>query len=114
MMERRMVLALIMVVAVGVWCLAAGVSPAQVKSPADLTFDQGKASPGKVTFSHGKHIVDDAKCTTCHVKVFKMKKGSTDTSGGAMHKDTACGTCHNGKKSFAVGDKNNCVKCHKK
>ena len=54
MMERKMVLVLIMVVAVGVWCLASGVSPAQVKSPADFSFEQGKASPGKVTFSHQK------------------------------------------------------------
>jgi len=113
-MERKMVLVLIMVVAVGVWCLASGVSPAQVKSPADFSFEQGKASPGKVAFSHQKHIGDDVKCTTCHVKLFKMKKRSTDTSGGAMHKNTACGLCHDGKKSFALGDKNNCMKCHKK
>ena len=114
MMKRGMVLALAVIVAAGMWCLTAGVSSAEMKSPGDFTFDQGKASPGKVTFSHGKHMVGDTKCTACHFKLFKMKKGSADTSGGAMHKNTACGLCHDGKKSFALDEKNNCAKCHKK
>ena len=114
MMKRSMVSALAVIVAVGMWYLTVGVSSAEMKSPGDFTFDQGKASPGKVTFSHGKHMAGDAKCTTCHFKVFKMKKGSTDASGGAMHKNTACGLCHDGKKSFDLGDKNNCATCHGK
>ena len=50
---------------------------AQVKPPADMTFDKGKDSPGTVTFSHEKHVAAGNKCTSCHVKVFKMKKGQT-------------------------------------
>lgn len=74
MKRKRMVLAIVMLVAVGIWCIAAGVSPAQIKTPSDFSFDQGKDSPGKVTFSHQKHIVKVAKCTTCHVKLFKIEK----------------------------------------
>ena len=98
------------------------VSPgwAQVKPPADMTFEGAKDSPGKVTFSHEKHVAAGNKCTSCHVKVFKMKKG---TSGPlTMEKMKAgeqCGACHNGmamevKTPFAVSDAANCEKCHKK
>ncbi|MBN1613606.1 MAG: hypothetical protein JW950_03975 [Deltaproteobacteria bacterium] len=105
---------LLVAAAVGLWFLAAGISMAELKSPADFTFEQGKTSPGKVTFSHGKHMVNDIKCTACHFRVFKMKKGSADTSGEAMHNNTACGLCHDGKKSFSVSDENDCATCHRK
>ena len=51
---------------------------AQQKLPDPFGFPQGKDSPGTVTFDHAKH--KDAgvdKCTACHVKVFKMKKGQS-------------------------------------
>jgi c(7)-type cytochrome triheme protein len=95
-------------------CLVASWGWAQPKAPADFTFSQGKDSPGNVTFSHEKHAAKAPKCTDCHTKVFKMKKGTADTSGGAMHKETACGSCHNGQGAFAATDKANCEKCHKK
>ena len=98
------------------------VSPgwAQVKSPADMTLEGGKDSPGKVTFSHEKHVAAGNKCTSCHVKVFKMKKGQTGTlSMEKMKAGEQCGACHNGKAMegktpFAVSDAANCEKCHKK
>jgi c(7)-type cytochrome triheme protein len=91
------------------------------KVPPDFSFDQGKDSPGKVTFSHAEHMKTAEKCTACHTKVFKMKKGQTGPL--AMEKMKAgeqCGACHNGKmemggkKVFTVDDKANCEKCHKK
>ena len=94
---------------------------AQVKPPADMTFEGGKDSPGKVTFSHEKHVAAGNKCTSCHVKVFKMKKGATGPL--TMEKIKAgeqCGACHNGKTAvegktvFLAGDPANCEKCHKK
>ena len=94
---------------------------AQVKTPADFTFAKGKDSPGVVTFSHEKHKEGVEKCTACHVKVFKMKKGQTaELTMAKMKAGELCGTCHNGKTEiagkvvFVTDDKANCEKCHKK
>ena len=95
--------------------------PAAIKVPPDFAFEKQKDSPGTVTFSHEKHKAKIEKCTACHVKVFKMKKG---TSGPlAMEKMKAgeqCGACHNGKTEIAgakpasVADDKACETCHKK
>ncbi|HAM56121.1 MAG TPA: hypothetical protein DCQ64_12235 [Candidatus Rokubacteria bacterium] len=114
----------------GIWLLVAalavvlaGTAPvgAQPKIPADLTFDQGKDSPGKVTFSHVKHKESYEKCTACHTKIFKMKKGQTGPlTMEAMKKGTQCGACHDDKTKaatkvvFGVIDKASCERCHKK
>ena len=98
------------------------VSPgwAQVKPPADMTLEGAKDSPGKVTFSHEKHMKEGLKCTSCHVKVFKMKKGQTGPlTMDKMKAGEQCGACHTGKPMegktpFAVADTANCEKCHKK
>lgn len=94
---------------------------AQVKIPPDFTFPQGKDSGGVVTFSHEKHKERAEKCTACHTKVFKMKKGQTGTlTMEKMKAGEQCGACHNGKTemggkvAFATDDKGNCEKCHKK
>ena len=94
---------------------------AQVKVPADFTFERGKDSPGVVTFSHEQHKAKVDKCQACHVKIFKMKKG---TSGRlTMEKMKAgeqCGACHDGKteiggaRLFTVAADNSCARCHKK
>jgi c(7)-type cytochrome triheme protein len=101
--------------------LAASPGWAQVKTPADMTFEGGKDSPGKVTFSHEKHMAAGNKCTSCHVKVFKMKKGGTGAlTMDKMKAGEQCGACHTGKPaaegkvSFALTEKANCEKCHKK
>jgi c(7)-type cytochrome triheme protein len=60
------------------------------------------------------------KCTSCHVKVFKMKKGQTGPlTMDKMKAGEQCGACHTGKAMegktpFAVADTANCEKCHKK
>ena len=94
---------------------------AQVKVPPDFTFPQGKDSGGVVTFSHEKHKERAEKCTACHTKVFKMKKGQTGVlTMEKMKAGEQCGACHNGKTevggkvAFTVDDKANCEKCHKK
>jgi c(7)-type cytochrome triheme protein len=94
---------------------------AQVKVPPDFTFPQGKDSPGVVTFSHEFHKGKVDKCTACHTKVFKMKKGATgEFTMAKMKAGELCGACHNGKTEvagkvvFAPDDKANCEKCHKK
>jgi c(7)-type cytochrome triheme protein len=94
---------------------------AQVKIPADFTFEKGKDSPGPVTFSHEKHKAKVDKCQACHTKVFKMKKGTTGPlTMEKMKAGEQCGSCHNGKTEvggavvFNVDDKAKCDTCHKK
>jgi c(7)-type cytochrome triheme protein len=115
------VLSCVVVVAVG---LMVGLGPvaAQPKIPADLTIEKSKDSPGAVTFSHEKHKAAGVeKCTACHTKLFKMKKGQTPVPTMAkMKAGEACGACHDGKTQtagkavFAVDDKAKCETCHKK
>lgn len=101
--------------------LAASPGLAQVNPPADYAFDKGKESPGTVTLSHEKHMAAGNKCTSCHVKIFKMKKGQTGPlTMEKMKAGELCGACHNGKTvvegktAFLVSDPGNCEKCHKK
>ncbi len=112
-------LALTIVLALGL--LSASPGAAQVKPPPDMTFEKGKDSPGAVTFSHEKHVAAGPKCTSCHVKIFKMKKGQTGPlTMEKMKAGAQCGACHNGKTvvegktPFAVTEQANCEKCHKK
>ena len=87
---------------------------AGIKVPPDFTFEEGKDSPGTVTFSHEKHK-QQFKCTACHTKVFKMKKGTSgDVTMAAMDQGKFCGACHNGQQSFSTKDKASCNKCHVK
>lgn len=98
---------------------AAVPAAAQPKIPADFTYDGAKE--GKVTFSHEKHKGTVEKCTGCHTKVFKMKKGATGPlTMEKMKAGQQCGACHDGKTKFgdkvlaAVGDEKSCATCHKK
>ena len=119
---RRMTLgALVLISGLAVWFLAAPPAVSQIKVPADFAFDQGKESPGPVTFSHEQHKAKVEKCQACHVKAFKMKKGTTGPlTMEKMKAGEQCGTCHSGKTEiagkvvFAVDDKANCERCHKK
>lgn len=112
-------LALIIAFALGLLTASPGFP--QVKPPADFTFNKSKDSPGTVTFSHEKHVAAGNKCTSCHVKIFKMKKGQTGPlTMEKMMGGEQCGTCHNGttkvegKTPFSLTDSANCEKCHKK
>lgn len=113
--------ALALVSGFAIWFLGVVPAVAQPKTPADFTFEQGKESPGKVTFSHEGHKGAIAKCTGCHTKIFKMKKGTTGPLTMAkMKAGEQCGACHDGKTKvgdkvvMAVSDEKNCATCHKK
>lgn len=78
-------------------------------APKGKTVEFKGGAQGKVVFDGKVHAVN--KCTDCHPKIFKMKKGSTKVT--APHKPGKfCATCHDGKKAFSFKD--NCGKCHKK
>ncbi|OGL21671.1 MAG: hypothetical protein A3G97_06455 [Candidatus Rokubacteria bacterium RIFCSPLOWO2_12_FULL_69_21] len=120
-MRLTRIVAVVLVAGFALISLGAAPGLAQPKVPADFGFDQGKDSPGKVTFSHEKHKEKVEKCTGCHTKIFKMKKGQTGTATmDKMKAGEQCGACHNGKTKvgsavvFNVEDKANCEKCHTK
>jgi len=67
---------------------------------------EAKGGQAAVLFSHESHVNQyKLKCTDCHPKLFKVKKGE-----GKM---AQCATCHDGKKAFSAADKTDCAKCHK-
>jgi c(7)-type cytochrome triheme protein len=116
---RFLGLAIVVALVSGLFAVTPG--SAQPKSPPEFSFPQGKDSPGVVTFNHEKHVAAGNKCTGCHTKIFKMKKGQTgELTMAKMKAGEQCGACHNGKtevagkKPFTVDDKANCEKCHKK
>jgi c(7)-type cytochrome triheme protein len=84
--------------------------------PKPFAFAKSADSPGTVTFTHASHVDENApNCTACHPKIFKILKAGTTTDGkaithDAMKKGQACGTCHNGTKSFGFDD---CTMCHR-
>ncbi len=71
-----------------------------------------KSPMGKVTFSGKIHADAGLKCTDCHPKIFKMKKGADKITMQAIFAGKFCGACHNGKIAFNA--KTSCMKCHKK
>ena len=114
--------ALVLVIGLTLGLLTSAPAVGQVKLPDPFAFPQGKDSPGVVTFDHAKHKEAGAdKCAACHVKVFKMKKGTSGiVTMSKMKAGEFCGACHTGKTQigskvvFAADDKTNCERCHKK
>ena len=71
----------------------------------DIQYEAKGGQPG-VLFSHESHVNQHKlKCTDCHPKLFKVKKGE-----GKM---AQCAACHDGKKAFSTTEKADCAKCHK-
>ena len=83
-----------------------------------LLLDSQKSSKAKVKgvgpvlFTHGAHA-KRTKCSTCHPKVFKKKKGASGINMQANMEGKFCGTtnCHNSTKTFPLYE---CNKCHQK
>ncbi|WP_268898838.1 cytochrome c3 family protein [Geomesophilobacter sediminis] len=69
-----------------------------------------KTPMGQVVFKGENHKA--LKCSECHPKIFKMKKGSTVMKMADINQGKYCGECHNGKRAFKPAG--NCAKCHKK
>ncbi|MEW5745299.1 MAG: c(7)-type cytochrome triheme domain-containing protein [Nitrospirota bacterium] len=79
------------------------------------TVEYAGGAMGKVVFDGKVHGAEKGmKCNDCHTKVFPMKKGSFKMTKDDHGKDMACGTCHNGTKTFGMTDAASCAKCHKK
>ena len=69
-------------------------------------------SMGKVVFKGDDHAGKGMKCSECHSKIFKMKKGAAQMKMADLNAGKFCGECHNCKKAFNTAG--NCSKCHKK
>lgn len=64
-----------------------------------------------VVFPHWIHRIKYT-CRVCHFEIgFNMEKNTTETSCSQNKEGQFCGTCHNGKISFAFLEEN-CAKCH--
>lgn len=115
-MRYASILGLAVGVTVGVVALSGVPGRSQVKMPEDFTMEKGEASPGPVTFSHAKHKAKVDKCTTCHLKTFKMKRAqSGKITLEALQEGKFCGACHDGKTEVAgavVFPIDACDKCH--
>jgi c(7)-type cytochrome triheme protein len=90
-----------------------------LSAAAALAIQPGKTvtwntSMGKVVFDGKNHADAKVGCLECHSKIFKMKKFSTEMKMADINAGKFCGKCHNGKRSFATNDKDNCEICHKK
>jgi len=90
---------------------------AEVKGPPDFPFAKADSSPGTVTFSHDKHRAKVDKCSTCHMKDFKMKRGASGpVTLAAKQEGKYCGACHDGQRTIGgapVFGIDECDRCHK-
>jgi c(7)-type cytochrome triheme protein len=86
------------------------------KLPDGLAIAKSADSPGQVTFNHFTHV-DAAKpdCTVCHPTPYSILGSKGGTRAAMKHenfgKGEQCGSCHNGKKAFALED--DCTNCHR-
>ena len=90
----------------------------ELKAPPDFPMAKAETSPGQVTFSHAAHRAKVTKCSTCHMRDFKMKRGaSPPVTLDAKQEGKLCAACHDGQTTmagtvvFAVFDA--CDRCHK-
>ncbi len=104
-MKKALILVLALLVAVAFIGTTMAVPPGKT-----VEFKGG--AMGKVVFDGAKHKKAGNKCSDCHPKVFKMKKGADKITMKDIYAGKYCGTCHNGQKAFNA--KGNCKKCHQK
>jgi c(7)-type cytochrome triheme protein len=90
---------------------ATGQAPAAFKGPPPIVYKPTEQSPGEVAFRHDTHLGKRISCKTCHPKPFAMASAGARPDG-AMHEGSACGMCHDGRKSFGTEDDKSCAKCH--
>lgn len=51
------------------------------------------------------------RCSVCHEKMYKMKRGANKTNMLTMMEGKYCGSCHNGREAFNI-EFANCTRCH--
>lgn len=90
--------------------------PAEVRVPADLTLPRGENSPGQVAFSHRTHLAAGERCSACHMRDLKMKRGASGpVTLEAKQEGRFCGSCHDGatRRGRVVFPIDECDRCHR-
>ncbi len=115
-MRFATIVAVALGLATGATLLGAAPGLGQVVIPPDFPVEKAESSPGQVTFSHAKHRAKVDKCTTCHMKDFKMKRGASgQITLAAKQEGKFCGACHDGKTQMGgvvVFPIDECERCH--
>lgn len=96
--------------------LAVTPATAQVPAPRDFQIPKADTSPGEVTFSHARHLPSVAKCSTCHMRDLKMKRGGSGITLAGKQEGKFCGVCHDGKPGpdgRSVFPIDECDRCHR-
>lgn len=90
---------------------------AHAQPPADFTMPQADSSPGAVVFSHARHLPRVQTCSRCHMRGFKLQRGtSPPVTLAAKEEGKLCGACHDGKTRMGgvtVFPIEQCDRCHK-
>jgi c(7)-type cytochrome triheme protein len=96
--------------------LASSANAADLKAPADFPMPKSDASPGAVIFSHQQHLAKGVKCSSCHMRDFKLTRGASGPiTLDAKLEGKFCGACHDGKTVMGGGvvfPIDACDKCH--
>ncbi len=96
--------------------LAVTPATAQAPAPPDFQLPKAETSPGEVTFSHTRHLARVGKCSLCHMRDLKMRRGASGITLAAKQEGKFCGACHDGTTrvggaaTFAIDE---CERCHK-
>jgi c(7)-type cytochrome triheme protein len=96
--------------------LAVTPAPAQAPAPPDFQIPRAETSPGTVTFSHARHLARVGKCSTCHMRDLKMKRGGSGITLEGKQEGKFCGACHDGKPGAdgrTVFPIDECDRCHR-
>ena len=103
--------------AVALALVAGSATAAGVTLPKDFTIPKAESSPGGVTFSHARHMARIGRCSACHMRDVKMKRGASGPmTMAALEQGRLCGACHDGKASAGgsvVFSLDQCDACHK-
>lgn len=106
----------VLIIAICILCFTAiGVGYAQQKKVGggDIKYEATGSLP-PVVFCHETHVNQyKIKCTDCHPKMFKAKKGEAKMTQASFAEGKYCGACHDGKKAFSAVAESDCAKCHK-
>lgn len=113
MQISRRIVAVTLAVVASCWG-ASVMAQSMSRLPGELKLTQSGDSPGPVIFNHISHVDSDKpSCTSCHPREFRILKSDAGKRPAITHeqmeKGHFCGTCHDGKKAFAMED---CTSCH--
>ena len=93
-------------------CLLCSAAAVVVAADGDVTStrDGGGTDPAPAVFPHWSHRIR-FRCYACHDQVFPMARNATRVTMDDIAAGKACGTCHNGRRAWAVTFET-CNRCH--